>query len=95
MSKPDGGPAFPGDSKIGSPFTRSGSDQNGGWSETITEITVQSGMSLRDWFAGQALVGMYPHARAITRPGEEASPIWARMAYAIADAMLAERAKGE
>lgn len=52
------------------------------------------GMSLRDWFAGQALGSIplrqwdstgVPDAEIITR--------WARCAYAVADAMLAERAK--
>lgn len=49
---------------------------------------VTKGMSLRDWFAGQALA-MLPHV------GETAlSPAeWAHDAYAIADALLSEREK--
>ena len=42
-----------------------------------------SGMSLRDWFAGQVLISM--HKFEATEEG------MAQRAYAIADAMLAER----
>lgn len=43
------------------------------------------GMSLRDWFAGQALVGL-------AHPGWEADPIKApAKAYEVADAMMAAR----
>lgn len=45
------------------------------------------GMTLRDWFAGQALVGGM--AGVAGDPAE-----FAEEAYAIADAMLAEREKG-
>ena len=67
----DGGPAFPGPS-----FTRDG-NPNGH----------AMGMSLRDWFAGQALEGR-------GYDGWGAQDI-AEMAYEIADAMLATRATGE
>jgi hypothetical protein len=46
-----------------------------------------AGMTLRDWFAGQALSNMYTHEA-------EDSTAVARWAYQIADAMLAERSKG-
>lgn len=49
------------------------------------------GMSLRDWFAGQALAGMIAHDNA----GDMEDDILARTAYRTADAMLAERTKGE
>lgn len=50
--------------------------------------SMQSGMTLRDWFAGQALAGMMTEA-------DGARPEYcARFAFAVADAMLAERAKG-
>ena len=48
------------------------------------------GMTLRDWFAGQAVNGM------MSAEGEDviyALPQVAARAYALADAMLAERAK--
>lgn len=55
-----------------------------------------SGMSLRDWFAGQALLGMLAHSTRY-RPREGASSNWhdaiAEEAGQLADAMLAERAK--
>lgn len=49
------------------------------------------GMSLRDWFAGQALGGMMASESGIQPyPNDWA----AERAYIIADAMLSERAKG-
>ncbi len=44
------------------------------------------GMSLRDWFAGQALVGMLARYGGVCEPGEVA---W--MAHKVADAMIEER----
>lgn len=46
-----------------------------------------NGMTLRDWFAGQALMGM------LTSPANDSVPMprYASAAYEIADAMLAER----
>ena len=50
------------------------------------------GMSLRDWFAGQALPGVIQTCNRDTMPANEArSEYFARKAYEIADAMLAER----
>lgn len=46
------------------------------------------GMSLRDWFAGQALAG-----NADGWMGSDAMERRANWAYAVADSMLAERAK--
>lgn len=47
------------------------------------------GMSLRDWFAGQALIGI------IASPHQHLADMrtWARDAFCAADAMLAARAK--
>ncbi len=45
------------------------------------------GMSLRDWFAGRALIGL-----ASSREWERYTDVAAH-AYGLADAMLAERAK--
>jgi hypothetical protein len=47
-----------------------------------------SGMSQRDWFAGQALAGLAAHT------GSTPRELVAQTAYELADAMLAERAKG-
>ncbi len=61
---------------------------NGGPAFPITDFGVNTkvGMSLRDWFAGQAL-----SAFAIQAPTGAQSA--AACAYAFADAMIAERAK--
>jgi hypothetical protein len=48
------------------------------------------GMTLRDWFAGQALVGICAHQDSWGCTVNEIAP----QAYQLADAMLAERAKG-
>ena len=63
----------------------------------IGEYNPQFGMSLRDYFAGQALTGLLPQdgVRLSARknnPNEESKYI-AAAAYQIADAMLAERAR--
>lgn len=82
MAKDDGGPAFPGEQAVDGP--RDGERR---WVQ-------QSGMSLRDYFAGQALVMaavMIQHNG--NAFGVEAIPAAADAAYQIADAMLAERAK--
>lgn len=46
------------------------------------------GMSLRDWFAGQALAGLCANPN-----NHNIQEVCARIAYAQADAMLAERQK--
>lgn len=55
----------------------------------------QTGMSLRDWFAGQALAGQLASmstAAAVAGIRQEDAPRWcARSAYMFADAMLAAR----
>lgn len=49
-------------------------------------------MTLRDWFAGQAMLGLYTdHSVHINAAGTKA--IIAEIAYDAADKMLAERAK--
>ena len=59
------------------------------------------GMTLRDWFAGQALCGVYSnpeYARALGEAaraaGKDEAGFCAEMAYQQADAMLTARAKG-
>lgn len=49
------------------------------------------GMTLRDWFAGQALMGLVQFA---ADPHRLNCKEQANAAYNLADAMLAERAKG-
>jgi hypothetical protein len=60
----------------------------------------QPGMSLRDWFAGQALSGMLASGRdqsiAVQAAGWKFhSRELSEVAYAVADDMLTSRAKGE
>ena len=74
MDKKDGGPAFP----VAEVRDRDG---NG-----ITEGA--PGMSLRDWFAGQAMAGLLAHP--VESPGTTWM-IYAHDAYGIADAMLKAR----
>ena len=50
------------------------------------------GLTLRDWFAGQALVGMLASAPVADRSKPKHRG-WAENAYLFADAMLAERPK--
>jgi hypothetical protein len=52
------------------------------------------GMTLRDWFAGQALVGISGaevRAFAIQEDASDDVRFWAKASYIIADAMLAAR----
>jgi len=65
----DGGPAFP----VADTVHSTGQVQYG-----------FNGMTLRDWFAGQALAGM-PWSREISRKDQ------AKQSFQIADSMLAER----
>jgi len=56
------------------------------------QLPPAEGMTLRDWFAGQALAGLSTGA-AFTVPNEAESAEAAQVAYRLADAMLAERSK--
>lgn len=53
----------------------------------------QSGMTLRDWFAGQALVAIVGAPISIGDVPITGESEFAKAAYAFADAMLAERSK--
>jgi hypothetical protein len=67
------------------------SDKDGGPAfPTVVAMApvLYNGMSLRDWFAGQALVGML--ASPLIASNRESYAQWA---YLQADAMLAERTK--
>ncbi len=85
MSKQDGGPAFP---RPASEDRTSGTLPDG--DRLVDE---QAGMTLRDWFAGQALTAIVPNEGWVQdkagRPAQEA----AEQAYLVADAMLVERDK--
>lgn len=82
MSEKDGGPAFPEMAyrMVDSEFKLSGAGQ-------VPQAYLQSGMSLRDWFAGQALSGV------IAKLGTGDYLLCANHAYAAADQLLKERGK--
>ena len=75
----DGGPAFPEQPSYNTPHG------------TIT-VNTNPGMSLLDWFAGQALSGM--HARDTYDDGQATPQQRAKLAYIDAAAMIAEREGG-
>lgn len=84
MTNTDGGPAFPVLHTI-----------DGNWVKD--PVPQYSGMSLRDWFAGQALAGLLshmggPYIEAMAQ-GIKGGALESCAAYAWADAMLAEREK--
>ena len=76
MKIDDGGPAFPIEKYHGAMHPHNGK-------------LLCGGMTLRDWFAGQALVGL--------AGGEEYSPVchMAADAYALADEMLTQRKQND
>lgn len=78
MATNDGGPAFPHKRYVGL--------NNDG-----PMFNFEPGMSLRDWFAGQALAGLIStsHERAVSDLD------WPARAYQVADAMLSARKGGE
>ena len=80
----DGGPAFPG---FGQVFTTDGQGRT--QPQAAWGIEGASGMTLRDWFAGQAMNTLRSQ---LMGRGSDADV--AARCYEIADAMLAERAKG-
>ena len=56
------------------------------------ELVQAEGMSLRDWFAGQALVGITAHP---TNNDAEGGAFFAGEAYRMADAMIAARSEAK
>lgn len=86
MSTNDGGPAFPQD---GREFTNSRGDEVDYWPPS-------RGMSLRDWFAGQALAAIIGKntAREVESGVNDRMVMIANGAYDYADAMLARRKNG-
>ncbi len=84
-SRSDGGPAFPQLEVV--------AGERDGHGDAIEAYTVSSGgMSLRDWFAGQALAGEMTGYQDVDAT-RYADAIAARC-YAVADAMLAARKGG-
>jgi hypothetical protein len=82
VTKPDGGPAFP-------HFDQAEVYRDGMWYPTQVPV---GGMSLRDWFAGQALAG---GVNEFFTAGDAWGDYddFARTIYGIADAMLRAREK--
>lgn len=80
MAIQDGGPAFP-MQRVEEQMHRDG---------YRTVIVDEGGMTLRDWFAGQAIGGLLM----AERQGRHVVDL-VRHAYQAADAMLAEREKGK
>ena len=78
--KKDGGSAFPSE-------TLSHYQDNAGNMTPVFET--KGGLSIRDYFAGQALAGLC--AKEVWNDGEEC--VLASWSYALADAMLEEREK--
>jgi len=84
----DGGSAFPGLELFEDRFVEAA-----GKTETVKAYSVP-GMTLRDYFAGQALAGFLPNNDADLRGiAEVGGAKVAAFVYSIADAMLAERKK--
>lgn len=68
-------------------------------SDGMPETSAWEGMTLRDWFAGQAILVTanrpHNHGLSAVQIGSEMHPkLAAKAAYAMADAMLAARTKG-
>jgi len=83
MSKVDnGGPAFP---RTGN-FTPDG--------EPRFDSVSLDGMTLREWYAGQALAGLCANSALIDNVTSVSASAVARWSNEIADAMIAERKKG-
>lgn len=56
------------------------------------KMDASSGMSLRDYFAGQALAGLLVNeSSSFANPNENPPHTLARKAYVVADAMIVER----
>ncbi len=89
MKIEDGGPAFP--TLLGLEDTR---ESNSNSNDYAFPACVAAGMTLRDWFAGQALAGELAAWTEDQDSSYAPSKVAERM-YAMADAMIAERQKGQ
>jgi hypothetical protein len=86
--KDDGGPAFPRGTKLETP-TCSGIEER----RRVNALNEQTdGMTLRDWFAGQALSGIMAHP--VQHPDDASASGVASLCYDLADAMIAARKEG-
>ena len=93
MAKKDGGAAFPAEYYSPETFMELRTTE-GVFKAREMATGVSQGMSLRDWFAGQALVSAGATVEA--QPGatlEDVATELAKVSYLVADAMLAEREK--
>ena len=61
------------------------------FAEATTDFSVSPGMTLRDWFAGQAIIGMTSQSERKVNDVKSYARIFARDAYTFADAMIAAR----
>lgn len=71
--------------------------RDGGPAFPSAEEWVTVGMSLRDWFAGQALMAFriqFPSTLGPQDQAKKAAVMSAEYAYILADSMIAEREKG-
>ena len=80
--KDDGGPAFP--------LSWEGKEEK---TKKIWQMSNQ-GMSLRDWFAGMAIMGKVPEHAPHNAGGDVLIEQLSEQAYRLADAMIEEREKG-
>ena len=88
----DGGPAFPPTADMKEPH-----DEQAFPGRSYQSRDWWKGMSLRDWFAGQALAGILADSKEERGPDEtvdEFRQACAEGAYCFADAMLAARKEG-
>lgn len=92
MAKTDGGAAFPTLTQV-EKFLGNFVGTSGTRNTYVREHKLVEGMSLRDYFAGQALSAIAADPDVRGAEDVRAYVPVARMAYAIADAMLREREK--
>jgi len=83
VERKDGGPAFPTENFVPYPG-------GGGAGQHV----INGGMSLRDWFAGQALAGIMASPACLDGSFERTPSIAAKAAWTYADAMLNAREGG-